>query len=164
MHDMYISNSLLVFVKFLTILSVLTISRFYDNYTPRSGVGGLGQNIILCQHISAITVCYCSKNVHITVNMTIVFMTTSGIFTVRYDRILPICLYDICGSDICRLAGSLLFYSIDDLILNYVIYNCLLRMIYVIWLAIHSKLCRGAYTVVLLIPLYLIIHNVHIPD
>ena len=23
--------------------------------------GGLGQNIILCQHISAITVCYCSK-------------------------------------------------------------------------------------------------------
>ena len=97
--------------------------------------------------------------------MTIVFMTTSGIFfTVRYDRILPICLYDICGSDICRLAGSLLFYSIDDLILNYVIYNCLLRMIYVIWLAIHSRLCRGAYAVVLLIPLYLIIHNVHIPD
>ena len=96
--------------------------------------------------------------------MTIVFMTTSGIFTVRYDRILPICLYDICGSDICRLAGSLLFYSIDDLILNYVIYNCLLRVIYVIWLAIHSRLCRGAYAVVLLIPLYMIIHNVHIPD
>ena len=61
MHDMYISNSLLVFVKVLTILSVLTISRFYDNYTPRSGVGGLGHNIILCQHNSAITVCYCSK-------------------------------------------------------------------------------------------------------
>ena len=61
MHGMYISNSLLVFVKVLTILSVLTISRFYDNYTPRSGVGGLGQNIILCQHNSAITVCYCSK-------------------------------------------------------------------------------------------------------
>ena len=63
-----------------------------------------------------------------------------------------------------RLAGSLLFYSIDDLILNYVIYNCLLRVIYVIWLAIHSRLCRGAYAVVLLIPLYMIIHNVHIPD
>ena len=42
-----------------------------------------------------------------------------------------------------RLAGSLLFYSIDDLILNYVIYNCLLRVIYVIWLAIHSRLCMG---------------------
>ena len=26
-----------------------------------SGVGGLGQNIILCPHNSAITVCYCSK-------------------------------------------------------------------------------------------------------
>ena len=73
-------------------------------------------------------------------------------------------MYDICDSDICRLAGSLLFYSIDDLILNYVIYNCLLRMIHVLWLAIHSRLCRGAYAVVLLTPLYMIINNVHDPD
>ena len=73
-------------------------------------------------------------------------------------------MYDICDSDIFRLAGSLLFYSIDDLILYYVIYNCLLRMIYVIWLAIHSRLCRGAYAVVLLLPIYNIINNVHISD
>ena len=37
-------------------------------------------------------------------------------------------------------------------------------MIYAIWLAIHSRLCRGAYAVVLLIPLYMIIDNVHDPD
>ena len=40
-HDMYISNSLLVCVKVLIILTVLSISRFYDNYTPRSGVWGV---------------------------------------------------------------------------------------------------------------------------
>ena len=31
-------------------------------------------------------------------------------------------------------------------------------------LAIHSRLCRGAYAVVLLRPLYMIINNVHDPD
>ena len=61
MHDMYISNSLLVFVKVLTILSVLTISRFMITTHLDPEIGGLGQNIMLCQHNSAITVCYCSK-------------------------------------------------------------------------------------------------------
>ena len=36
-------------------------------------------------------------------------------------------------------------------------------MIYVLWLAIHSKLCRGVYTVVILMPLYMIIINVQDP-
>ena len=60
--------------------------------------------------------------------------------------------------------GHCCFYSIDILILNYVRYNCLLRMIHVLWLAIHSRLCRGVYAVVLLTPLYMIINNVHDPD
>ena len=33
-----------------------------------------------------------------------------------------------------------------------------------LWLAIYSKLCRGVYAVVLLMPLYMIIINVHDPD
>ena len=60
--------------------------------------------------------------------------------------------------------GHCCFYSIDNSILNYVIYNCLLRMIHVLWLAIHSRLCREAYAVVLLTPLYMIINNIHDPD
>ena len=60
--------------------------------------------------------------------------------------------------------GHCCFYSIDILILNYVIYNCLLHMIHVLCLAIHSKLCRGVYAVVLLTPLYMFINNVHDPD
>ena len=55
MHDMYISNSPLVFVKVLIMLTVLSISRFYDNYTSRSGVGGVRLNhlyyvIIFCYY------------------------------------------------------------------------------------------------------------------
>ena len=61
--------------------------------------------------------------------------------------ILPICLYDICDSVIFGLAGSLLFYSIDILVLHYSRYHYLLRMVHVIWLAIHSRLCRGVYAV-----------------
>ena len=37
-------------------------------------------------------------------------------------------------------------------------------MLYVLWVAIYSKLCRGVYAVVLLTPLYMIIINVHDPD
>ena len=48
--------------------------------------------------------------------------------------------------------------------MNYVRCHCLLRMIYVLWPAIYSKLCRGVYAVVLLTPLYMIIINVHDPD
>ena len=70
-------------------------------------------------------------------------MTTSGNITVGYDRTLPICLYDICVTDFSSLNGSLLFYSIDIYVVDYDIYHCLLHMTYVLWLAIHSKLCRG---------------------
>ena len=55
-------------------------------------------------------------------------------------------------------------YSIEIFVVDYDIYHCLLRMIYVLWLAIYSKLCRGVYAVVLFTPLYMIIINVHDPD
>ena len=93
-----------------------------------------------------------------------VFMTLPGIITVGYDRTLPICLYDICDSDIFSLYGSLLFYSIEIFVVDYDIYHCLLHMIYVLWLAMYSKLCRGVYAVVLLTPLYMIIINAHDSD
>ena len=112
-------------------------------------IGGLGQNIILCQHISAITVCYCSK-MFILQSIWLSSLWLPQVF-LQYDMIgyyLFVCMIYVVVI-FFRLAGSLLFYSIDDLILNYVIYNCLLRVIYVIWLAIHSRLCRGAYAVVL---------------
>ena len=48
--------------------------------------------------------------------------------------------------------------------MDYDIYHCLLHMIYVLWLAIYSKFCRGVYTVVLSTPLYMIIINVHDSD
>ena len=98
-----------------------------------------------------------------------VFMTTSGML--QYDMLgyyLFVCLYDICDSDICSLYGSLLFYSTD--IFDYDIYHCLLHMIYVLWLAIYSKLCRGVsgggggYTAMLFTPLHMNITNVHDPD
>ena len=44
-HDMYIYNYILAFFKVLINLIVLSISRFYDNYTSRSGVGGLDSTI-----------------------------------------------------------------------------------------------------------------------
>ena len=53
------------------------------------------------------------------------------------------------------------FYSIVILILNYVRYNCLLRMIHVLWLAIHSKLCRGVYAVMLFAPLRIVLTMSH---
>ena len=61
---------------------------------------------------------------------------------------------------------GLLFYSIDINVVDYDIYHCLFNMIYVLWLAISSNLCRGGggYTVVRLMPLYMIIINVHDPD
>ena len=62
------------------------------------------------------------------------------------------------------LYGSLLVYSIAIYVVNYDICHCLLHMIYVLWLAIYSKLCRGVYAVVLFTPLYMIIINVHDPD
>ena len=93
-----------------------------------------------------------------------VFMMLPGILTVWYDRILPVCLYDICDIDICSLYGSLLFYSIDNNVVDYDISNCLSNMLYVLWLVIFSNLCRGGYTVVSLMPLYMIIINVHDPD
>ena len=48
--------------------------------------------------------------------------------------------------------------------MDYDIYHCLFNMLYVLWLAIFSNLCRGGYTVVSLMPLYMIIINVHDPD
>ena len=43
-------------------------------------------------------------------------------------------------------------------------YSCLTNMIYVLGLAISSKLCRGVYAVMLFTPLHIIITNVHNPD
>ena len=37
-------------------------------------------------------------------------------------------------------------------------------MIYVLWLAIYSKLCRGVYAAMLFTPLHMNITNVHDPD
>ena len=37
-------------------------------------------------------------------------------------------------------------------------------MLYVLGLAIYSKLCRGVYAVMLFTPLHIIITNVHDPD
>ena len=77
----YIYNFLLAILKVLIILTVLSISRFYDTYTSRSGVGGLDSTI----YTMSLYFCYYGLlllNVHITVIMTIVFMTTSGIITV----------------------------------------------------------------------------------
>ena len=91
-------------------------------------------------------------------------MTTSGNITVGYDRTLPICWHDICVIDIFSLYGSLLVYSIAIYVVNYDICHCLLHMIYVLWLAMYSKLCRGVYAVVLFTPIYMIIINVHDPD
>ena len=91
-------------------------------------------------------------------------MTTSGIITVGYDRTLPICLYDTCVTYISSLYGSLLFYSIEIYIVEYDIYHCLLHMIYVLGLAIYSKLCRGVYAVMLFTPLHIVVINVHDPD
>ena len=39
--------------------------------------------------------------------------------------------------------GHCCFYSIEILVVDYDIYHCLLHMIYVLGLAIYSKLCRG---------------------
>ena len=59
--------------------------------------------------------------------------------------------------------GHCCFYSIYIFVMDYDIYHCLLHMIYVSWVAIYSKLCRGVYAVVLFTPLYMIIINVHDP-
>ena len=48
--------------------------------------------------------------------------------------------------------------------MDYDIYHCLLRMIYVLWLAIYSKLCRGVCAVMLFTSLYIAIINVYDPD
>ena len=85
----------------------------------------------------ASTVCSCF-NSQITV-----FMTIPGILTVLYVRTLHICLNAICDIDSCSLYGSLLFYSIDNNVVDYDIYHCLFNMLYVLWLAIFSNLCRG---------------------
>ena len=60
--------------------------------------------------------------------------------------------------------GHCCFYSIDILKQNYFRYHCLLRMIYVLWLAIYSKLCRGVYAVMLSTPLYIAITHFLDPD
>ena len=60
--------------------------------------------------------------------------------------------------------GHCCFYSIDILIRNYFRYHCLLHMIYVLWLAIYSKLCRGVYAVMLSTPLHIAITHVLDPD
>ena len=39
--------------------------------------------------------------------------------------------------------GHCCFYSIEIFVVDYDIYHCLLPMIYVLGLAIYSKLCRG---------------------
>ena len=89
-------------------------------------------------------------------------MTTSGNMIGHYLFVGMIYVLLIFFS----LYGSLLVYSIAIYVVNYDICHCLLHMIYVLWLAIYSKLCsRGVYAVVLFTPLYMIIIiNVHDPD
>ena len=60
--------------------------------------------------------------------------------------------------------GHCCFYSIEIFVVDYAIYHCLLHIIYVLGLAISSKLCRGVYAVMLFTPLHIIIANVHNPD
>ena len=55
-------------------------------------------------------------------------------------------------------------YNIEIYIVDYDIYHCLLHMIYVLWLAIYSKLCRGVYTAMLLTPLHINVIDVQDPD
>ena len=55
--------------------------------------------------------------------------------------------------------GHCCFYSIEIFVVDYAIYHCLLHMIYVLGLAISSKLCRGVYAVMLFTPLHIIITN-----
>ena len=66
-HDMYIYNSLLTIFKVLIILTVLSISRFYDTYTSRSGVGGVRLNqlyyVIIILPLRSVLV-KCSYNSH----------------------------------------------------------------------------------------------------
>ena len=60
--------------------------------------------------------------------------------------------------------GHCYYYSIETFVVDYVIYHCLLLMIYVLGLAIYSKLCRGVYAVMLFTPLHIVITNVHDPE
>ena len=60
--------------------------------------------------------------------------------------------------------GHCCFTVIDNNVVDYDIYHCLFNMLYVLWLAIFSNLCRGGYPVVSLMPLYMIIINVHDPN
>ena len=89
--------------------------------------------------------------------MTIVFMTTSGIL--QYDMIgyyLFVCMIYVIVIFVVYM-GHCCFYSIDIFVMDYVMCHCLLHMLYVLWVAIYSKLCRGVYAVVLLTPLYMIL-------
>ena len=60
--------------------------------------------------------------------------------------------------------GHCYYYSIETYVVDYDIYHCLLLMIYVLGLAIYSKLCRGVCAVMLFTPLHIVITNVHDPD
>ena len=62
---------------------------------------------------------------------------------------------------IFSLYGSLLLYSIEICIVDYVVNHCLLHMLYVLGLAIYSKLCRGVYAVMLFAPLRIILTMSH---
>ena len=105
----------------------------------RSGVGGLDSTI----YTMSLYFCYYGLfllNVHITVIMTIVFMTTSGIL--QYDMIgyyLFVCMIYVIVIFLVYL-GHCCFYSIDIFVMDYVMCHCLLHMLYVLWVAIYSKL------------------------
>ena len=64
--------------------------RLLDNYTSRSGWGLGSELIYYVVQFLAIMVCSC-------LYLVIVLMTLQSIHTVRYVRILHICLYVICG-------------------------------------------------------------------
>ena len=138
-------NSLLAILNILTSFKkFIDFKIFYDNYTSRSGVGGVRLSILYYVTI------FLLLRLFLFSSQITVFMTLPGIITVGYDRTLPICLYDICVTDIFSLYWSLLFYSIDIYVVDYDIYHCLLHMIYVLWLAIYGKLCRGVLIVYML--------------
>ena len=96
--------------------------------------------------------------------MTIVFMTTSGIL--QYDMTgyyLFVCMLYVIVIFLVDM-GHCYYYSTEIFVVDYDRYHCLLPMIYVLGLAIYSKLCRGVYAVMLFTPLHIVITNVHDPD
>ena len=73
-------------------------------------------------------------------------------------------MYAICDIGSFSLNGSLLLYSTWLHVVDYDIHHYLFNMLYVLWLAMFSNLCRGGYAVIFLVQVCITIINVHVPD